>query len=188
MPLGPAQLWRGAVLAAAIGGVLVACAGFAFAQEPTQQPSQQPTREQIIESLRAKQLTRCPRFDPKAGCGAPQPAGGIDVEIHFRPGSVGLGTAAISQLEKLGASLRKPEQKDAALVVTGHTDARGSEDYNQHLSERRAGAVKRFLVGTLKLPDDHFMAVGYGKTQPKNPADPFAGENRRVQITKAEAK
>ena len=47
---------------------------------------------------------------------------------------------------------------------------------------------ERFLVGTLKLPDDHVMAVGYGKTQPKNPAAPFAGENRRVQITKAETK
>jgi outer membrane protein OmpA-like peptidoglycan-associated protein len=181
MPLRPAKPWRGAVFAAALGGVvLVAAAGFAFAEEPT--------REQIIESLRAKQLTRCPRFDPKAGCGAPQPAGGIDVEIHFRPGSVGLGAAAVSQLEKLGTVLRKPEQKGAALVVTGHTDARGSEEYNQHLSKRRAEAVKRFLVGTLKLPDDHVVAVGYGKTQAKNAADPFARENRRVQIVKADAK
>ena len=185
MPVRPTRLWRGAVLAAAIGGgMLVACAGFAFAQEPTQQP----TREQIIESLRAKQLTRCPRFDPKAGCGAPQPAGGIDVEIHFHPGSVGLGAAALSQLGKLSASLRTPEQKGAALLVVGHTDASGGDAYNQRLSERRAAAVKRFLVGTLRLPDDRVMAVGYGKMQPKNPADPFAGENRRVQITKAETK
>jgi outer membrane protein OmpA-like peptidoglycan-associated protein len=179
MPLRPARLWRGAVLAAAIGSVMLAAAAdFARAEEPT--------REQIIESLRAKQLTRCPRFDPTAGCGAAQPEG-IDVEIHFHPGSTGLGAAAVSQLEKLGASLRKPEEK-AALLVVGHTDASGSDAFNQRLSERRAEAVKRFLVARNKLPEDTVTAVGRGKTQPKNAADPFAGENRRVQIMKADAK
>ncbi len=180
MPLRPAQLWRGAVFAAAVGGVvLVAAADFARAEEPT--------REQIIESLRAKQLTRCPRFDPTAGCGAAQP-GSIDVEIHFRPGSTGLGAAAISQLETLGARLRKPEEKGAALIVVGHTDASGGDAFNQRLSERRAEAVKRFLVARNKLPEDTVTAVGRGKTQPKNAADPFASENRRVQIMKADAK
>jgi outer membrane protein OmpA-like peptidoglycan-associated protein len=126
MSLRPAQLWRGAVFAAAVGGLmLVAADDFASAAD-------EPTREQIIESLRAKQLTRCPRFDPTAGCGPAQP-GVIDVEVHFRPASAGLGTAAVSQLEKLGASLRKPEEKGAALLVVGHTDASGGEAYNQRL-------------------------------------------------------
>jgi outer membrane protein OmpA-like peptidoglycan-associated protein len=181
MPLRPANLWRGAVFAAAIGGVmLVAAADVAFAAD-------EPTREQIIESLRAKQLTRCPRFDPTAGCGPVQQSG-IDVEIHFRPGSAGLGAAAVSQLESLGARLRKPEEKGAALVVIGHADANGGDAYNQRLSERRANAVKRFLVARFKLPEDTVMAVGRGKAQPKNAADLFAGENRRVQIMKAETK
>jgi outer membrane protein OmpA-like peptidoglycan-associated protein len=181
MPVHPSNRWCRAAFAAAIGGVmLVAAVDFAFAID-------EPTREQIIESLRAKQLTRCPRFDPKAGCGV-APAGGIDVEIHFRPASAGLGAAAVSQLETLGVSLREPERKGAALLVVGHTDARGSEEYNQRLSERRAEAVKRFLVARFKLPGDTVMAVGHGKTQPKNAADPFAGENRRVQIVKADAK
>jgi outer membrane protein OmpA-like peptidoglycan-associated protein len=182
MPVHPADPWRGAVFAAAVGGVmLVVAAHFAFAAD-------EPTREQIIESLRAKQLTRCPRFDPIAGCGVAQPASGIDVEIHFRPASAGLGAAAVSQLETLGATLRKPEHKGAALLVFGHTDASGSDAFNQRLSERRADAVKRFLVARFKLPEDTVTAVGRGETQPKNAADPFAGENRRVQIVKADAK
>lgn len=182
MPVRPANRWRGATFAAAVGGVMLASAAdFAFAAD-------EPTREQVIESLRAKQLTRCPRFDLKAGCGVAQPAGGIDVEIHFRPASASLGAAAVSQIKTLGASLREPERKGAALLVVGHTDANGSEEYNQHLSERRAEAVKRFLVARFKLPGDTVMAVGHGKTQPKNAADPFAGENRRVQITKSDAK
>jgi hypothetical protein len=40
----------------------------------------------------------------------------------------------------------------------------------------------------LKLPTDKAIAVGYGKTQPKNVADPFADENRRVRGVASEVK
>jgi outer membrane protein OmpA-like peptidoglycan-associated protein len=181
MPIHLANRWRGAAFAVAIGGViLTAGAGFALAQ--------QPTREEIIESMRAKQLTRCPRFDPKTGCGTAQPAGGIDVEIHFGRGSAMLGAAAVSQLQALGADLGKPELQGAGLLVAGHADASGSDAYNQRLSERRADAVKRFLVTRFKVPDDTVIAVGHGKAQPKNTADPYAAENRRAVIMNQETK
>jgi outer membrane protein OmpA-like peptidoglycan-associated protein len=172
MPVRLADRSTRAALAAAIGVLLITGADIAGAQ--------QPTREQIIESLRAKTLTRCPRFDPSAGCGV-APAESID-EIRFGRASAALGTVAISRLAALGARLPKPEAKGAALLVVGHADARGGDDYNQRLSERRAEAVKRFLVARFKLPDDAVMASGRGKTQPRNAADPFAGENRRVEI------
>jgi outer membrane protein OmpA-like peptidoglycan-associated protein len=146
--------------------------------------AQQPTREEIIESLRAKQLTRCPRFDPKQGCGV-APVAGIDVEIQFDSGSATLGTAATAWLTDLGAVLIKPETKSVKLLVAGHADAHGGDDYNLRLSQRRAEAVKRVLIARFKLPDTAVIAVGYGKTHPKNPADPFAGENRRVEISAA---
>jgi outer membrane protein OmpA-like peptidoglycan-associated protein len=175
MPVHLADRWRGAAFAVAIGGViLTAGADIALAQ--------QPTREEIIESMRAKQLTRCPRFDAKTGCGTALPAGGIDVEIHFGRGSAMLGAAAVSQLQALGVDLGKPELQGAALLVAGHADASGSDAYNQRLSERRADAVKRFLVTRFKVPDDTVIAVGHGKAQPKNTADPYAAENRRVQV------
>jgi outer membrane protein OmpA-like peptidoglycan-associated protein len=175
MPLHRVNRWRAAAFGSAIGGVvLLAGADFACAQEPT--------REEIIESIRAKQLSRCPRFDAKAGCGAAQRAGGIDVEIHFGRGSAMLGAAAVSQLQALGADLGKPELQGAALLVAGHADASGSDAYNQRLSERRADAVKRFLVTRFKVPDDTVIAVGHGKAQPKNAADPYAVENRRAQV------
>jgi outer membrane protein OmpA-like peptidoglycan-associated protein len=175
MPVHSTNRWRAAAFGSAIGGViLMAGADFALAQEPT--------REEIIESIRAKQLTRCPRFDAKAGCGTAQPAGGIDVEIHFGRSSALLGAAAVSQLQALGADLDRPERKGVGLLVSGYTDASGSDAYNQRLSERRAGAVKRFLVTRLNVPDDTVIAVGHGKAEPKNAADPYAGENRRVQV------
>jgi outer membrane protein OmpA-like peptidoglycan-associated protein len=173
MPVHLADRWRGAAFAVAIGCViLTAGAGFAL----------EPTREEIIESIRAKQLTRCPRFDAKAGCGTAQRAGSIDVEIRFGRGSAMLGAAAVSQLQALGADLGKPELHGAALLVAGHADASGSDAYNQRLSERRADAVKRFLVTRFKVPDDTVIAVGHGKAQPKNTADPYAAENRRAQV------
>jgi outer membrane protein OmpA-like peptidoglycan-associated protein len=169
-----ANRWRAAAFGSAVGGVILAVgADFALAQ--------QPTREEIIESIRAKQLARCPRFSAK-GCDAAQPAGGIDVEIHFGRGSAVLGAAAISRLQALGADLGKPELKGAGLLVDGYTDASGGDAYNQRLSERRASAVKRFLVTRFKVPDDTVITVGHGKAQPKNTAYPYAGENRRVQV------
>jgi outer membrane protein OmpA-like peptidoglycan-associated protein len=171
------RISRVALLAASL-----TTANVAQAQEPPQ--AQQPTREQAIESLRAKQLTRCPQFDPKYGC-ALAPAERIDVEVLFSFGSAALGRAAAAQLTALGAELGKPERKGTRLVVDGHTDARGGDEFNQRLSERRAAAVKRVLVGRFGMPDETVVAVGHGKAEPKNTADPYAAENRRVEISAA---
>jgi outer membrane protein OmpA-like peptidoglycan-associated protein len=158
----------------------LAVPNLARAQEPSQE--QQPTREQAIESLRAKQLTRCPQFDPKYGCSVP-PAGRIDVEVRFAFGSAALDRTAAAKLTALGTELGKPERKGARLVVDGHTDARGGDEFNQRLSERRAAAVKHVLVEKLGMPDETVVAVGHGKAELKNAADPFAAENRRVAIS-----
>ena len=67
-------------------------------------------------------------------------------------------------------------------MLSGHTDAKGSDDYNQKLSERRAEAVKKYLVEKLKLSPDNLTTAGYGRRDLKNKDNPFAAENRRVQI------
>jgi outer membrane protein OmpA-like peptidoglycan-associated protein len=175
----------GSIVSAALLATTLIVVDLARAQEPPQ-AQQQPTREQAIESLRAKQLTRCPQFDPKYGC-ALAPAERIDVEVNFAFGSAALGRAAAAQLAALGAELAKPERKGTRLVVAGHTDARGGDEFNQRLSERRAAAVKHVLVGRLGMPEETVVAVGHGKTEPKNTADPYAAENRRVEISAAAA-
>jgi outer membrane protein OmpA-like peptidoglycan-associated protein len=159
--------------------VFLAAANFAQAQE-------QPTREQVIESLKAKQLTRCPQFDPKYGCALP-PAERIDVEVRFAFGSAALDRTAAAKLAALGTELAKPERKGTRLVVAGHADARGGDEFNQRLSERRAAVVKHVLVEKFGMPDETVVAVGHGKTELKNAADPFAAENRRVEISPAAA-
>ena len=82
--------------------------------------------------------------------------------------------------------LSKPEFKGTVFLINGHTDARGSAEYNQQLSERRAAAVRRALIEQFKLAPDTLIAAGFGKEQLKLPNQPFAGENRRVEVVNTE--
>ena len=72
----------------------------------------------------------------------------------------------------LGTALRSHQFKGAVFLVAGHTDAKGSDEYNQKLSERRAGAVKHFLISKFGVPARDLIAVGYGEEQLKNRDDP----------------
>jgi outer membrane protein OmpA-like peptidoglycan-associated protein len=67
--------------------------------------------------------------------------------------------------------------------VTGHTDSDGSDDYNQELSERRAGAVAEYLVSQGNDPR-RFQVLGLGETDPiaSNASAAGKARNRRVEI------
>jgi outer membrane protein OmpA-like peptidoglycan-associated protein len=106
----------------------------------------------------------------------------IDLEVTFEYNSAVVGPQAVPPLVTLGRALADADLKEATFLIAGHTDAKGSESYNQGLSERRAEAVKGFLVEQFKLPPDHLLAIGHGKEQLKDKADPFAAVNRRVQV------
>ncbi len=106
----------------------------------------------------------------------------IDLEVTFDYDSAVVGPQAVPPLVTLGRALADADLKGATFLIAGHTDAKGSDSYNQALSERRAEAVKGFLVDQFKLPPDHLLAIGHGKEQPKDKADPFAAANRRVQV------
>jgi outer membrane protein OmpA-like peptidoglycan-associated protein len=110
----------------------------------------------------------------------------IDIEINFEYNSDVVGPKALRPLLALGRALSNEQLKGTVFFINGHTDAKGSADYNQDLSERRAEAVKRVLIEEFRLPGDTLIAVGHGKTQFKNTTDPFAGENRRVQVVNTE--
>lgn len=112
----------------------------------------------------------------------------IDLEITFDYNSDSIGPQAIPTLVNLGTALRSGELKGCIYLLAGHTDAKGDDAYNQSLSERRADAVRRFLVEKFSLAPENLIPLGYGKSQLKNAADPFGGENRRVQIVNTEIK
>jgi outer membrane protein OmpA-like peptidoglycan-associated protein len=106
----------------------------------------------------------------------------IDLTINFDFNSAAITAKAESQLNNLGDALRNPRMENEVIVLGGHTDAKGSDEYNQKLSERRAEAVKKYLVEKLHVSAENLSTVGYGKKHLLNTANPFAAENRRVQI------
>lgn len=107
---------------------------------------------------------------------------GIDIEIKFEYNSARLAPSAMPTARILGEALSSAELKGSTFLVEGHTDAKGGDMFNQRLSERRADAVKRFLVEHYKIPAANLRPVGYGKAKLKNNDDPFGAENRRVRV------
>ncbi len=81
------------------------------------------------------------------------------------------------------AAYMKQQQSFTMVEIAGHTDSKGSDEYNQKLSERRAKAVRDYLVTNFGLDGKLFSAVGYGESKPVASNDTEAGraENRRME-------
>jgi outer membrane protein OmpA-like peptidoglycan-associated protein len=112
----------------------------------------------------------------------------IDLEINFDYNSDRVSAKSLPSVQALGRALANPELKGSTFIVAGHTDAAGSDVYNQELSERRADAIKRYLVEKSGISAADLVTVGYGKTQLKDPSNPLADVNRRVQVVNTENK
>lgn len=80
------------------------------------------------------------------------------------------------------ASYMRQQQSFTVVEIAGHTDSVGSDEYNQKLSERRAKAVRDYLVNELGMDANLFSAVGYGESQPiaTNDTDEGRAQNRRI--------
>lgn len=101
--------------------------------------------------------------------------------VHFDYDSSDLSQ---TDLNTLNAHARYLSQNAAARVsLTGHTDERGTREYNMALGERRAKSVEAFLV-TNGARNEQIETISYGKEQPVNEGHNEAAwaENRRVQI------
>ena len=111
----------------------------------------------------------------------------IDLEINFDYNSADISKASMQAVQELGKALSDPSLKGSTFVVAGHTDAAGTEQYNQGLSERRADTIKRFLSDKFGINGSDLVTVGYGESKPKDPNAPMDPANRRVQVVNMEA-
>lgn len=102
-------------------------------------------------------------------------------DVLFATGSAQLRSGATGNLAKLAAFLNKYQDRNVA--IEGHTDSVGSEDSNASLSQRRAEAVKSFLVSQGVNPD-RIYASGKGEGAPVASNDSASGrqQNRRVEV------
>jgi outer membrane protein OmpA-like peptidoglycan-associated protein len=112
----------------------------------------------------------------------------INLEIHFDFNSAEISKSSTQAVQELGKALSNPSLKGSTFVVAGHTDAVGSDAYNQELSERRADTIKKHLVERYGIAGSNLVTVGYGESKPKDPNAPLDPTNRRVQVVNMETK
>jgi outer membrane protein OmpA-like peptidoglycan-associated protein len=112
----------------------------------------------------------------------------IDLEVFFNFDSAEITPEALPILKKLGAALSDEKLKGSVFLVAGHTDAKGSDAYNLSLSDQRAKSVAEFLIENFHIDPKQLVAVGFGEEKLKNPENPLAAENRRVQVVNMASK
>jgi outer membrane protein OmpA-like peptidoglycan-associated protein len=112
----------------------------------------------------------------------------IDLDIQFDYNSANITATSMPSVQALGEALTDAKLRGSTFVVAGHTDAVGGLAYNQDLSERRADTIKRYLIEKYGIAGTDLVAVGYGKTKPKDPNAPMDPINRRVQVVNMDIK
>ncbi len=105
----------------------------------------------------------------------------FDSGLMFDVNKATLRSQSKENLTSLARILNKYE--DTNILLEGHTDATGSEDYNLGLSRQRAQTVSEYLA-SLSVASNRFSIVGYGEAQPIASNDTDAGrqQNRRVEV------
>ena len=106
----------------------------------------------------------------------------IDIPIYFDYDSDQVSERSRAQVGEIARALRAPSLRRARIRIEGHTDERGSTEYNLDLSKRRAASVRRMLTGTYGIAENRLETAGFGESRP---VDPGHGEaawaaNRRV--------
>ena len=108
-------------------------------------------------------------------------ASGVPDRIFFATNKSSLTTASRATLRKQATYLRK--NKNLNVVVEGHADERGTREYNLALGERRANAVKDYLM-TYGISGKRISVISYGKEKPVNTeSSPLAWSQNRRSVT-----
>ncbi len=106
----------------------------------------------------------------------------LTVQIQFDFDSDWIRPASWETIGVIADALHHPLLLSNVFVVVGHTDAKGSRDYNLKLSQRRADAVRDMLISTFRILPGRLVALGLGEEQLQDQSNPNASVNRRVQL------
>jgi outer membrane protein OmpA-like peptidoglycan-associated protein len=155
---------------------------------PQADPAPNPAETKLIQSVRGRATRSLSSTEREEIASAAKDKPNIDLEITFDYNSANISTKSLPSVQALGRALTSPDLKGSTFVVAGHTDAAGGEGYNQELSERRADSIKRYLVEKYSIAATDLVTVGYGKSKLKDPNQPMAEVNRRVQVVNMENK
>ena len=108
-------------------------------------------------------------------------ASGVPDRVFFATNESVLTTASRETLRKQATWLRK--NSDVTIVLEGHADERGTREFNLALGERRANAVKDYLM-TYGISSDRISVLSYGKERPVDSgSNPLAWSKNRRSVT-----
>jgi outer membrane protein OmpA-like peptidoglycan-associated protein len=178
--------------------LLVSAAPAAVAQEEMSQ-------EEILAKLKPKKLTRSIKAQPKDESAAELDAvlsrsigvverkkiveittksemPRVDFSIKFGFDSAEIDPSSYSVLDSLAAAMKNQALYESKFLVNGHTDSKGSDEYNLSLSQKRANAVATYLVSQHDIEPGRLKAIGLGEMALKDVNDGESPENRRVEI------
>ena len=104
--------------------------------------------------------------------------------VLFDTGSDRIRPESTPTLKEIGAMLK--EHGDLKLMIEGHTDNVGAAASNQSLSEKRAEAVRQYLISTYGVDESRLQSKGFGSGKPSTGNDTPEGrqQNRRVELVK----
>jgi len=148
----------------------------------TTDPAPNPTEVKLIDSVRGRATRSLSSAEREEIAEVAKDKPNIDLTITFNYNSADISAKSLPEVQKLGRALTNPDLKGSTFLLAGHTDAAGSDTYNQDLSERRADSIKHYLMGNYHIAATDLVTVGYGKSKLKDPTRPMAEVNRRVQV------
>jgi outer membrane protein OmpA-like peptidoglycan-associated protein len=159
-----------------------------WAQTAKPHPAQKKSAEEILNTL----LGGSERGPAHQGAGASTRAAvhgerpRIAVPIHFAYNSAQITPDSYAQLDQVARALNDVRLRGVRIGVEGHTDNQGSAAYNQRLSQRRADAVRRYLIEHERVAASRLIATGYGKSRPLpgvfQDTEEGRAANRRVEF------
>ncbi len=149
-------------------------------------PPAPKTAAEIEQHLQERPRTRSFPVPRERGTGGiVQDAPKVMAAIQFDFDSDLIKSESYALLSEYGQALNGG-LKNAVLEIGGHTDSEGTDEYNLSLSQRRAHAVKAFLVGSFGVEEQRLRIRAYGETQPLRANDSESNKalNRRVEFAR----
>ncbi|MBF0219777.1 MAG: OmpA family protein [Gammaproteobacteria bacterium] len=111
-------------------------------------------------------------------------AGHANLMLQFDFDSDKLSDSSLPLLEELAAALHDSRLQGEPLLIAGHTDAVGEDEYNMDLSIRRARSVREYLRRHFAMGGEQLRIIGFGERLPlvENDSEANRSMNRRVEV------
>ncbi len=157
---------------------MVALSGCGGKDEVMEEPIAEP---EVVEETSALTGDDIPQSEPPADAVYTEPPSSVFADIHFEFDRYNIRPSDEGTLQRIAQWLSENEQ--VHVMIEGHCDERGTNEYNMALGEQRALAARRYLVG-LGIGASRLGTISYGEEQPLDPrsTEEAWAKNRRAHF------